>query len=69
MHSVADDLRHERMQALASLTVSERIELALRLGEDDVRLYCQVHQVDQQVARRVFARAKAAGRPRSILTL
>jgi hypothetical protein len=35
MRSVADDLRLESLRAMARLKVSERIALALRLGDED----------------------------------
>jgi hypothetical protein len=68
MHSVADDIRQERARTLAALTAVERIDLALRLGDDDLRLYCQIHDVDEPSARAAFMRARAVGRLRSVLT-
>jgi hypothetical protein len=62
MRSVADALRLDAARALAAMTVAERISLALQLGEEDVVRYCAAHHVSETDARRVFSRARAAGR-------
>ena len=66
MRSVADDFRRRTAQAVAALSVGERIELALRLGEEDVALFCALHRVSEAAARERFARARAAGRVPSV---
>jgi hypothetical protein len=66
MRSVAGDLRRESLQRLALLTAEERVALALRLGEEDVALYCSVHGTSEQEAGAMLARARAAGRVPSV---
>lgn len=50
------------MQRLALLTAEDRVALALRLGDEDVALYCSVHGTSEQDARATFRRARIAGR-------
>jgi hypothetical protein len=44
------------------MTPLERVELALRLGEEDVALYVSAHGVSEGEARLAFRRARAIGR-------
>ena len=67
MRSVADDLRRETRRRLATLTIDERIALALRLGDDDVALFCAVHKVEESSARARFAQTRAVGRRPSVV--
>jgi hypothetical protein len=62
MRSVADDLRLETLRAGARLKVSERIALALRLGDEDVARYQATHGVTEREARGRLARARQVGR-------
>jgi hypothetical protein len=62
MRSIADDLRVETRAVLARLTPNERIDLAFRLGEDDLALLCAARGLAADEARRVFARARRHGR-------
>jgi hypothetical protein len=62
MRSIADDLRVETRTALARLTPDERMDLAFRLGDDDVALLCVARGLRTEEARRVFARARRHGR-------
>jgi hypothetical protein len=62
MRSVADDLRHESMQALGRLDPIERLMLALRLGDADVALYQSVHGMTELEARARLSRARTIGR-------
>jgi hypothetical protein len=62
MRSVADDLRRETGRAAAALTASARIELALRLGDDDVSLFAAMRHVPRAEAVADLARARAVGR-------
>jgi hypothetical protein len=62
MSSVADRLRHDDAEAMARLTASERLALALALGEADVDAYCRSHGVERQSAIRVFERQRQRGR-------
>ena len=63
--SVADSFRNESSQRLATLSTAERIALVLRLGDEDLARYQSAHSVSDAEARRVFSRARAAGRLRS----
>ncbi len=65
MRSVADDLGDELRRQVAALTPSERMALALRLGDDDVRAYAATHGVGEDEARRVLGRTRRIGRVRS----
>jgi len=62
MRSVADDLRRESAQRVDALTATERIALALQLGDDDVARYQAAHGASAGESRAVFRRARAAGR-------
>jgi hypothetical protein len=66
MRSVADGLRLDSSLRVSRLSVVERIELALRLGEDDVALYRAAHGVSDAEARRELAHARASGRVPSL---
>lgn len=62
---LADDLAAERRAEEASMTPAERIRLALRLGDEAVELYRQIHPgTSRAEARRILARERQAGRPR-----
>jgi hypothetical protein len=62
MPSVADDLRESQRRRIAAMPVAERIDLAFRLGERDLDLYCGLHHVSRDEARRVFSRGRRTGR-------
>lgn len=44
------------------LTPEERIELALRLGERDLELFCRAQGLDRREAIRILQRRRQAGR-------
>ena len=62
MRSVAEDLRADLRQKVAELGPLARIALALRLGDDDLSALAGARGITPDEARRVFARARAAGR-------
>jgi hypothetical protein len=62
MRSVADDLRAESRKKVAGLDVLQRIELALRLGDEDISTLAVSRGITREEAKRVFARAKSVGR-------
>jgi len=68
MRSILDDLRDESRRDLARRTPLERIELALRLGDDDVALVCAGRAVSGQEAKRLIARSRQRGRHVSAAT-
>lgn len=67
MRSVADDLRLETRGDVAWRTPAERVELAFRLGEDDVALLCAARGVSRDEAKHIIARSRAVGRRPSVL--
>jgi hypothetical protein len=62
MRSVADDFRSESRRDLARLTPAERVELSLRLGDDDVALLRAARDIRDDEARRLIARSRQHGR-------
>ncbi len=67
MASMADDVRQATQAAVLSLSVEERLTLALRLAEADVDIYCAAHGTTREDARRVFRRQRQAGRVPSLV--
>jgi hypothetical protein len=63
--STADALRETERQRIAALTASERVELALQLGERDLALYSQSHDVSRVAARRELDVRRQARRRKS----
>lgn len=66
MRSIADDLRAESRRDDTGRTPAERIELALRLGEEDVALLSAARGVPLEEAARRIARSRQTGRISSI---
>jgi len=64
--SVADDLRAESRAAALALGSVQAMELAFRLGDEDVELFCASHGCSAAAAQAVFRRARAAGRRPSV---
>ena len=64
MRSVADELRVEDQQAVAALTVAERVQLALRLGEESLSIYMAYHGVDRDTALQHLRTRNQTGRRR-----
>lgn len=62
MRSIADDLRRESARRVLEMPPAERLELALRLGDDDVALLCAARGISDADARLAFARARQHGR-------
>ena len=62
MISVADQLRDESRRRVLAMSPAQRMELALRLGDDDARLYAAANGVSDAEARLVLARRRQAGR-------
>ncbi len=65
MRSLADGFRTESARAVAKLPVSERVALALRLGDRDAALYRTAHGISDSDARRALASARNVGRASS----
>jgi hypothetical protein len=62
MKSVADDLRAELREKMRHLSVQERLDLALRLGEESLELFRQANGLDRKTAIRLLQRRRQAGR-------
>ena len=63
--SVADQFAPAERARVAGLTPSERVALALELGERDLASYAHAHGIDRAAARRALERGRQAGRRRS----
>ena len=59
---MAGDLRRLQRDRLAAMTPAERVELAFRLGERDLDLFCAVQKLPRGLARRLLARTRRLGR-------
>jgi hypothetical protein len=62
MKSVAGELRERDREAILKLSVEDRIELAFRLGEEDLALFCQHQGVDRETGIRLLQRRRQTGR-------
>ena len=62
---VADELRAEQTAELMKMTLDERLELALRLGDQAIADYASANGVDEETARAVLTKQRHAGRRRS----
>lgn len=62
MGSVADQLRQRDRQRVLEMPVEERIELALRLGEEALEAFAAAQGVDRATAVRLLQRRRQAGR-------
>jgi hypothetical protein len=67
MRSVADRLREEDRQALARLSPTARVALALALGERDLELFRHARRpvLSRAEAARLLERGRQAGRRRA----
>lgn len=62
MRSVADELRADTARRVLEMTPAARVELAMRLGDDDVALLCAARNLSEVDARMTIRRARQAGR-------
>ena len=62
MESVVDDHREEDRRAQAAMTVSERVALALDLGDQDLEIFRRAHGLSEDEAFRQLSRHRQAGR-------
>jgi len=63
--SAADALRNDERKRVAALSASDRVELALRLGERNLKLYAQSQGVVLEAARREMDLRRQARRRKS----
>lgn len=64
MRSVADHLREETAERLRVLSPAERVELALRLGDDDLETFRRASGLSRAAALRELRRRRQLGRTR-----
>ena len=62
MESVVDDHREEDRRAQAAMTVSERVALALDLGDQDLEIFRRAHGLSEDEAFLQLRRHRQAGR-------
>jgi hypothetical protein len=62
MSALAKRLQAELRERIARLSPTERLELALRLGQRDVQLYAQARCADRETALKVLRAAHRHGR-------
>jgi hypothetical protein len=62
MRSVADEVRERGRRELARLSAEERIALAFRLGELDLKLFCASHGLDRDRGLRQLRLQRQQGR-------
>ena len=62
---VAEEVRDEQSADILKLTLDERLELALRLGDEAIAAYASANGVDAETARRILTKQRHAGRRRS----
>jgi hypothetical protein len=68
MSVLAAHLRARTRADVARLTPAARIQLALALGDDDLRLYCAASGRSEDEARRHFRCSRHRGRRPSLST-
>jgi hypothetical protein len=59
---VARDVREAQLARFAAMTATERVVLAARLGENDLRSYMITHGVDRRTAVAHVKQSRRAGR-------
>ncbi len=62
MKSVLDQLRDEDREALLALTPTQRVTLALTLGERDLEAFRRARGLSRDEAARILERQKQHGR-------
>lgn len=62
MSILADYLREQAADDVRRLEPAARVELALRLGDDDLAIYCEVAGIDPDEGRQRVMRQRQAGR-------
>jgi hypothetical protein len=62
MASVVDRLREEMWEEVRRMTVSQRLALALRLGDDDLELFSRARNIDRESGIALLRRGRQLGR-------
>lgn len=62
MRSVADDLREEQLREMLELTPDQRVQLAMRLGEEALQFFMVTNHLTRDEAVRRIRKQRRAGR-------
>lgn len=62
MSVLADYLRERAADDVRRMEPASRLDLALRLGDDDLAIYCEVAGIDPDEGRHRVMRQRQAGR-------
>ena len=62
MRSVADDLREEQQREMQELTPDQRVQLAMRLGEEALQFFMATNHLTRDEAERRIRKQRRAGR-------
>jgi hypothetical protein len=62
MRSVADDLKEDLARQVREMPAEERVELALRLGDEDLEAFRQTHGLTHEEALRRLRLKRQQGR-------
>jgi hypothetical protein len=62
MRSLTDKPRYLDRESLRALSPQERIELAFKLGDEEIAEFCEAQGVDRETAIRLLQRHRQAGR-------
>jgi hypothetical protein len=65
MKSVADRLRRQTVASVLRLSAANRIDLALRLGDEDAARLAAARGISEAEARRLIRASRQIGRSRS----
>lgn len=59
---VAEQLRREQVEQIQQMTPGQRVALALKLGERDLRVYMAFQKMDRGAALKAIRRSQQIGR-------
>jgi hypothetical protein len=62
VRSIANSLREEDQRVVAAMSPAQRVQLALRLGDESLRIYMAYNRVDRQTALGHFRQRAQNGR-------
>lgn len=67
MNANDDELAQQRRREMLALTVTERVELALKLGLEEIARLMETEQIDRDEAIRRIRRRNSEGRRPSVV--
>lgn len=59
---MADEFRQRDREEFRKLPLEERLALVFKLGEEDLKAFCQAQGVDRETGIRLLQRRRQAGR-------